>query len=47
MTELTDSCPVTAVVSVQYQVLREKVYEAFYALTNPKQQIMAHVYDEM
>jgi len=34
-------------VSVQYQVLRDKVYEAFYALTNPAQQITAHVYDVM
>jgi hypothetical protein len=28
-----------AVVTVQYQVLRENVFEAFYALTNPAQQI--------
>jgi len=33
----------TLVVSVQYQILREKTYEAFYALTNPAQQITAHV----
>ena len=33
--------------SVQYQVLRENVFEAFYALTNPAQQITAHVYDVM
>jgi len=31
--------PSAAVVSVQYQVLRENVFEAFYALTNPAQQI--------
>lgn len=32
-------------VSVQYAVLREKCFEAFYSLTNPHQQITAHVYD--
>jgi len=31
----------------QYQVLKENVFEAFYALTNPAQQITAHVYDVM
>jgi hypothetical protein len=36
-----------AVVSVQYQVLRENVFEAFYALTNPAQQITSHVFDTM
>lgn len=33
--------------SVQYQVIREKVYQAFYSLTNTQQQITAHVYDVM
>lgn len=42
-----DNVFITAVVSVQYQVLREKVYDAFYALTNPGRQITAHVYDVM
>lgn len=37
----------TAVVSVQYQVIRENVYQAFYSLTNTAQQITAHVYDVM
>ena len=46
-TKTLDNVFLTAVVSVQYQVLREKVYEAFYSLTNPEQQITAHVYDEM
>lgn len=46
-TKTLDNVFLTAVVSVQYQVLREKVYEAFYALTNPQQQITAHVYDVM
>lgn len=46
-TKTSDNVFITAVVSVQYQVLRDKVYEAFYALTNPAQQITAHVYDVM
>ena len=46
-TKTADNVFITAVVSVQYQILREKVYEAFYALTNPAQQITAHVYDVM
>lgn len=40
-----DNVFVVTRVTVQYQVLREKAYEAFYALTNPHQQITAHVYD--
>lgn len=44
-TKTKDNVFVTAVVSVQYQVLREKIFEAFYSLTNPAQQITAHVYD--
>lgn len=46
-TKTLDNVFITAVVSVQYQILREKVYEAFYSLTNPAQQITAHVYDVM
>jgi regulator of protease activity HflC (stomatin/prohibitin superfamily) len=46
-TKTLDNVFLTAVVSVQYQILREKAYEAFYALTNPAQQITAHVYDVM
>jgi len=46
-TKTLDNVFITAVVSVQYQVLRERVYEAFYSLTNPTQQITAHVYDVM
>jgi regulator of protease activity HflC (stomatin/prohibitin superfamily) len=46
-TKTLDNVFVTAIVSVQFQVLREKVYEAFYALSNPTQQITAHVYDVM
>jgi len=46
-TKTLDNVFLTAVVSVQYQILKEKVYDAFYALTNPAQQITAHVYDVM
>jgi len=46
-TKTLDNVFLTAVVSVQYQVLRENVFEAYYALTNPVQQITAHVYDVM
>jgi regulator of protease activity HflC (stomatin/prohibitin superfamily) len=46
-TKTQDNVFLTAVVSVQYQILRENVFEAFYALTNPAQQITAHVYDVM
>lgn len=44
-TKTLDNVFLMAVVSVQYQVLREKVFDAYYALTNPTQQITAHVYD--
>jgi len=44
-TKTKDNVFLTAVVSVQYQVIREKVYQAFYSLTNTQQQITAHVYD--
>jgi regulator of protease activity HflC (stomatin/prohibitin superfamily) len=46
-TKTLDNVFLTAVVSVQYQVLKESVFEAYYALTNPAQQITAHVYDVM
>ena len=46
-TKTSDNVFITAVVSIQYQVLKEKAYEAFYSLTNPAQQITAHVYDVM
>jgi regulator of protease activity HflC (stomatin/prohibitin superfamily) len=46
-TKTQDNVFLTAVVSVQYQILRENVFEAYYALTNPAQQITAHVYDVM
>eukprot|EP00568_Trieres_chinensis_P003072 CAMPEP_0183292638 /NCGR_PEP_ID=MMETSP0160_2-20130417/1625_1 /TAXON_ID=2839 ORGANISM="Odontella Sinensis, Strain Grunow 1884" /NCGR_SAMPLE_ID=MMETSP0160_2 /ASSEMBLY_ACC=CAM_ASM_000250 /LENGTH=235 /DNA_ID=CAMNT_0025453621 /DNA_START=279 /DNA_END=986 /DNA_ORIENTATION=- len=46
-TKTLDNVFITTVVSVQYQVLREKVFEAFYSLANPAQQITAHIYDVM
>jgi regulator of protease activity HflC (stomatin/prohibitin superfamily) len=46
-TKTLDNVFITAVVSIQYQVLQEKVYEAFYALTDPRRQITAHVFDVM
>jgi len=44
-TKTLDNVFITAVVTIQYQVLQEKVYEAFYALTDPRRQITAHVFD--
>lgn len=44
-TKTMDNVFINTVVSIQYQVLQEKVYEAFYALTDPKRQITAHVFD--
>eukprot|EP00970_Alexandrium_tamarense_P000780 scaffold91_cov203-Alexandrium_tamarense.AAC.1 len=46
-TKTKDNVFLTTVVSVQYQVIRENVYQAFYSLTNTQQQITAHVYDVM
>lgn len=46
-TKTLDNVFLIAVVSVQYQILREKVWEAFYELTDPSRQITAHVYDVM
>jgi len=44
-TKTLDNVFITAVVTIQFQVLQEKVYEAFYSLTDPRRQITAHVYD--
>jgi len=44
-TKTLDNVFLTATVSVQFQVVREKVFEAFYSLTNPRMQITAHIYD--
>ena len=44
-TKTLDNVFVTANVSVQYLVIPELAYEAFYRLTNPVAQIQAHVFD--
>jgi len=44
-TKTLDNVFITTVVTIQYQILQEKVYEAFYALTDPTRQITAHVFD--
>ncbi|CAM9601716.1 unnamed protein product, partial [Sphacelaria rigidula] len=40
-----DNVFVTAVVSVQYQAVETKIYDAYYRLTDPKAQIRSYVYD--
>jgi regulator of protease activity HflC (stomatin/prohibitin superfamily) len=44
-TKTSDNVFVDIVVSVQYHVVEGKEFEAFYRLTNPEQQITAHVFD--
>lgn len=44
-TKTLDNVFITAIVTIQFQVLQEKVYDAFYALTDPRRQITAHVFD--
>ncbi len=44
-TKTLDNVFVHMKVSVQYQVLPEKVYEAFYMLQDPKTQVTAYVFD--
>jgi len=44
-TKTSDNVFVQAVVSVQYQVQPETVYEAHYKLSNPESQIRAYVFD--
>ncbi|KAL6769245.1 FAP173 [Auxenochlorella protothecoides x Auxenochlorella symbiontica] len=46
-TKSKDNVFVDIVVSVQYQVVRENVYDAFYKLTDSKSQIRSYVYDEI
>jgi regulator of protease activity HflC (stomatin/prohibitin superfamily) len=43
--ETKDNVFVKIPVSVQYHVIPEKVYEAFYKLANPKQQISSYVFN--
>ncbi len=44
-TKTRDDVFVHMKVSVQYQVLKDKVYDAFYRLENPTQQINSYVFD--
>jgi len=44
-TKTLDNVFLTAVVSIQFQILREKAYDAYYALSDPRRQITAHVFD--
>ncbi|CAM9975749.1 unnamed protein product [Ectocarpus sp. 6 AP-2014] len=44
-TKTKDNVFVTAVVSVQYQPIKSKIYDAFYRLTDPQAQIRSYVYD--
>ncbi len=44
-TKTKDNVFVQLKVSVQYQVLSDKVYEAFYRLENPRAQITSYVFD--
>lgn len=44
-TKTQDNVFVNIMVSVQYNVLREKVFEAYYQLENPAHQIQAFVFD--
>ncbi|RZS99333.1 SPFH domain-containing protein [Aquimarina brevivitae] len=44
-TKTKDDVFVRLKISVQYQVIREKVYDAFYKLENPHDQITSYVFD--
>lgn len=44
-TKTKDNVFVTLVISVQYQVRKESVYDAFYRLTDSRQQISSYVFD--
>ncbi len=44
-TKTKDDVFVHLKISVQYQILREKVYDAFYKLQNPHEQITAYIFD--
>jgi len=44
-TKTKDNVFVTVFVSVQYQTIREKVYSAYYVLSDPHSQMRAYVYD--
>lgn len=44
-TKTKDDVFVQLKISVQFQILREKVYDAFYKLQNPHEQITAYIFD--
>ena len=44
-TKTKDNVFVQVAVAVQFRVLLEKAYDAFYRLSNPKGQIQAYVFD--
>ncbi len=44
-TKTEDNVFVQVMVSVQYYVLKEKIYEAFYKLENPEMQVKSFVFD--
>lgn len=44
---LQDNVFVTVVASVQYRALAEKASDAFYKLSNTREQIQAYVFDGM
>ena len=44
-TKTKDNVFVSVPVAVQYYVLKDKAYEAFYKLDNPKEQIQSYVFD--
>lgn len=44
-TKTKDNVFVTIVVSVQYQVVKDSLYDAFYRLTDSREQIKAYVFD--
>ncbi|GLI59169.1 hypothetical protein VaNZ11_000997 [Volvox africanus] len=46
-TKTQDNVFMTLVISVQYQVRKDALYDAYYKLTNAKQQISAYVFDEV
>jgi len=44
-TKTKDNVFVHLVISIQYQIVYDKIYEAYYRLTEPKKQIEAYVFD--
>lgn len=44
-TKTRDNVFISAEVSVQYEIISDKFYDAFYRLSNPEQQMNAYVYD--